>query len=109
MIMVTDTGAEVSSDELIANKDQFISQYESMNAPITSESTVETACGTALVFVVDATKMLEAQGISGYSACIKQVILVNGTKTYIFQLTCLGDDFSTLESEFDAVISSIEK
>ena len=55
MVMLTDVGGEITDEYLVANKDQFIQQYESMNAPVTSESTIETACGTALVFTVDAT------------------------------------------------------
>lgn len=109
IIQVTDTGTEISEEELKNSADQLIQAYESMNASVVTNTTVDTPVGTAAVFTLDVTKMLEEQGTTGMSAYIKQAVFVNGTNTYIVQLTCASDDFSTLEKEFDDVVSKVSK
>ena len=108
IVQVTDVGTEVSDEELQNSADLFIQTYEeNFDATLVDQSTVDTACGTAMVFTLDVTKMIESQGVTGYTAYIKQAIFVNGTKTYIVQLTCLSDDFDALSKEMDNVLSSI--
>lgn len=109
IIQVTDTGTEISEEELKSSADQFIKAYESMNASVVTNTTVDTPVGTAAVFTLDVTKMLEEQGTTDMTAYIKQAVFVNGTNTYIVQLTCASDDFSTLEKEFDDIVSKVSK
>ncbi|MBQ4522287.1 MAG: N-acetylmuramoyl-L-alanine amidase family protein [Lachnospiraceae bacterium] len=107
---VSESGEELSEEDIVSYRDVLIQEFENMNAVIVSETTIDTVCGTALSVTFDITNSTpNNEGLSDYTRYTKQVYLVNGTKLYSFQIYCSGDDFSTLEPEFDAVISNISK
>lgn len=109
MALVSDTKTEVSEEDLVSTKEALIEQYKNYNITVVSDTTIDTPCGRALSFTIDASNLLEGEGVSGSSAYVKQVLLVNNNKIYILQIISLKGDFASIESEFDAMIASISK
>lgn len=107
IVQATDVGTELTSDDLQSSADTFIKTYADMGATLVDQSNFDTACGTSIVFTLDASKMVDPDGTMGVTAYIRQAIFVNGTNTYIAQLTCLSDNFDALSKEMDDVLSSI--
>ena len=112
IVVVEDYGREISEEILLTDwKESYIREYERFGITVISDTIISTECGNAFSLTMDATGMVDKQ-IPGYTAYMKIVRFTHGTKGYTFQLFCGGDggnDFAMLESQFDAVISSISK